>query len=375
MDSYDLYCKDLKTKPGLVAGFIGTKDELDRDKYWINVLPFYSVNKGELQEYFRTGAFEIVEGRQIQPGDDHKAVISDELAKLNGLKIGDTFSAECNDIVKNGDHDTTHGEPIPFEIVGLFTIHSRLDASEYTVEQLFPENFIFIDKAAGKEIRQNWNEYYMGYEGYGIIEFFVEDPAELDAVIQRVQQIDVNWYYYRITKDDAAYRSSVEPLSTMSTLSTILILILLIACLFLLYLIVKLGVQSRKRELGIYQSIGIGKAKILGQLLVELLLVAVISFGGAWGVSKVAAGPIGNAALEIAQPEQKELSLPKMETSPLHIILDVPAQEPEDFQVIVGEKEMLIVAGLGLAILAGSIYLAGIPILRRKPREVLSLME
>ncbi len=56
---------------------------------------FFGCYNSDMHEYFRTGAFQLIEGRHIQPDDKYAVVISDVLAGRNGLSVGDFFTAKA----------------------------------------------------------------------------------------------------------------------------------------------------------------------------------------------------------------------------------------------------------------------------------------
>ncbi len=56
---------------------------------------FFGCYNSDMHEYFRTGAFQLIEGRHIQPDDKYAVVISDVLAGRNDLSVGDTFTAKA----------------------------------------------------------------------------------------------------------------------------------------------------------------------------------------------------------------------------------------------------------------------------------------
>ena len=265
--------------------------------------------------------------------------------------------------------DDVWGKPIDLEIVGIYTIHSKLEPSEYSHEVTFPENFFFTDNAT----RQQFIEYWATEDMYQYATFFVEDPKELEEVMKEVEQIDINWYYYQIRRDDLAYRSSVGPLNTMTTLAIILICVVLVSCAALLYLILSMDVKSRKREMGIYLSMGRSKAKIVGQLVMEVVMIGLVALVMTGVIGKTVASPIGNAILQTVTPEEKEIGPPKIDMY-LHVSFDTPNQTPEQIEIEVGAKEIGAVVAGGLMVMAGSVYLSALPILRMKPREVLSSM-
>ena len=369
-----LYIANLKFKPGFYvwkySGDDYPKERKHRGEILRRTMNVYTSRKSELHQYFRSGAFELEEGRHIQEDDVNKVLISDELAKLNGLTLGDIVTAECRGWVSDGvSWDDVWGDPIKLEIVGIYTIHSNYEPSEYTQEWAWPENFFFVDDTTRRQCFQNW-----GFsERYENATFFVEDPKELEEVMKEVEQIDINWYYYQIRRDDLAYRSSVGPLNTMTTLAIILICVVLVSCAALLYLILSMDVKSRKREMGIYLSMGRSKAKIVGQLVMEVVMIGLVALVMTGVIGKTVASPIGNAILQTVTPEEKEIGPPKIDMY-LHVSFDTPNQTPEQIEIEVGAKEIGAVVAGGLMVMAGSVYLSALPILRMKPREVLSSM-
>jgi putative ABC transport system permease protein len=60
---------------------------------------------------------------------------------------------------------------------------------------------------------------------------------------------------------------------------TIALIVVVIAALVIVSLVVVLFLRDRRREFGIYLSLGARKSVILGQVLIEVLLVAVVALG------------------------------------------------------------------------------------------------
>ena len=77
------YWKELEKK-----GQIGS---LACYEVWRKKTIIYGNTDSSLYDKFRSGSFEFIEGRHITADDKQKTLISDELAKQNDLKIGDTI--------------------------------------------------------------------------------------------------------------------------------------------------------------------------------------------------------------------------------------------------------------------------------------------
>ena len=125
--------------------------------------------------------------------------------------------------------------------------------------------------------------------------------------------------------------------------------------------------------MGIYLSMGRSKAKIVGQLVMEVVMIGLVALVMTGVIGKTVASPIGNAILQTVTPEEKEIGPPKIDMY-LHVSFDTPNQTPEQIEIEVGAKEIGAVVAGGLMVMAGSVYLSALPILRMKPREVLSSM-
>ena len=80
--------------------------------------------QADMHPYFRNGAFQIVKGRNIEEGDQCKAVISEAMSERNQVDLGDTFQVEVREgMVKPSDTpNKRYGESIQLEIVGIFSL-------------------------------------------------------------------------------------------------------------------------------------------------------------------------------------------------------------------------------------------------------------
>ena len=122
-----------------------------RDCYLLRqrVTNLYGNTDTERYDKFRTGAFTLVEGRHIAPGDSRKALISDEVAELNGLKRGDTIDLSFRPGII-GDDDRGHTfdtvyDGATLEIVGIYHVNGYQPINAYVHEPDITYNWIFTD--------------------------------------------------------------------------------------------------------------------------------------------------------------------------------------------------------------------------------------
>lgn len=136
-----LYSESVLPLPGMLAG---------GDDEGQFMMSYYSGHYSDMEQHFRTGELELIEGRHITPEDSWSAVISRALAEQNGLSVGDRFEAGYSPETRAEDPSRPE-EPFSFTIVGIFDStgqQTQLNQAEPSMLQ----NAVFIDAAAGHAI-------------------------------------------------------------------------------------------------------------------------------------------------------------------------------------------------------------------------------
>ena len=113
----------------------------------------------------------------------------------------------------------------------------------------------------------------------------------------------------------------------------------------LIILILSMSIRSRKREIGILLAVGIEKYAVLLQQMLEICLVAIAAFPLAYLASREMAGTLGTLFGKAAE---------NVIVTPHHFVL-------------------VTAAGAGLLIIA--VLVSCIPVMRMKPKAILSQME
>ena len=224
-----------------------------------------SVSNSEYFNYFRRGAFKLVEGRHITPEDDHAVLISTALAERNGLKLGDTITVQCC-------YDAGGYPNVSLKIVGIYK--STLNDGGFTTTSTDKRNRLIIDHKAMQEIMMHdVIQYDNG------VEFFVDDPRDIDKIAAQIQKLDLDWSCFKLTVDNTAYEAVASSLTAMQNMVTGLIIGIVIVSIGILALILNMWIKQRTHETGILLSIGVSKVKIVAQYILETLIIAVIAFG------------------------------------------------------------------------------------------------
>ena len=256
-----LYSESVLPRPGMLAG---------GDDEGQFMMSYYSGHYSEMEQHFRTGELELIEGRHITPEDSWSAVISRALAEQNGLSVGDRFEAGYSPGTRAEDPSLPE-EPFSFTIVGIFDItgqQTQLNQAEPSMLQ----NAVFIDAAAGHAI-DSGDPTHSRYR-YGVI-FMVDDPRDLEQTVAAAQS-NLDMQHFRCVVDDTEYQQSVQPLERMETTMKLLTVVLVGIGTIILALVLLLWIRQRTKEIGIYLSIGLSKRNILLQLLTESVVSSVI---------------------------------------------------------------------------------------------------
>ena len=256
-----LYSESVLPRPGMLAG---------GDDEGQFMMSYYSGHYSEMEQHFRTGELELIEGRHITPEDSWSAVISRALAEQNGLSVGDRFEAGYSPETRAEDPSLPE-EPFSFTIVGIFDItgqQTQLNQAEPSMLQ----NAVFIDAAAGHAI-DSGDPTHSRYR-YGVI-FMVDDPRDLEQTVAAAQS-NLDMQHFRCVVNDTEYRQSVQPLERMETTMKLLTVVLVGIGTIILALVLLLWIRQRTKEIGIYLSIGLSKRNILLQLLTESVVSSVI---------------------------------------------------------------------------------------------------
>ncbi len=225
-----------------------------------------------LNEYFILQSLLLSEGRHITAEDSYKALISQELAEENGLSVGDTVSLSYYDEDAGRDWQA-------FEIVGIFQIKSRQNSyTSNTAECDMVENFIFVDTQSVRDMIGWTLEREIDSYRSGAL-FFVDQPQALERIVSDLaEQSERGMEGYQVVKNNKQYQESRLPLERLKSLTTLIIAIIILLGFIIVSLILLLWMRERVHETGIYLSVGIRKASILMQHMMENLILAFLAF-------------------------------------------------------------------------------------------------
>lgn len=275
--------------PGLYTGFVNDyvehpeyagNDEtsVEMDRVFAHKPSVIPCTEGDLQEYFRIGVCEIVEGRNIQSNDQGKVVISRELAELNQIGVGDSFRLETKEAWLTANPsapDQTVGAPANVEIIGTFDVNFKQEITIYTMEYQIIENMIFTDEATKEILRSNMGDSNQ-QNIYENVTFFADTPENLENILEEIKSLTSSQGLL-VEMDESSYQTAAQPLHQIRMISLILMIMAGGICAIILYLLINLWTEGRRKELKILRSLGFTKKGILGQLILEGVILAFVA--------------------------------------------------------------------------------------------------
>lgn len=306
-----------------------------------------------------SGKIVIKEGRWIGIEDLDACVISEELAEKNTLKLGDTL--QFNDY-----HDSENATIYGAKIVGIYTQKQAMtpfmSGDTYRSENVIFTDLSFPEKAEGS----------LGNPLYEKAYFTVADVDAYTTVKETVMETDINWQRYDLIDNNGNLETMSSNFNDLETMSEMLMYVVAGVSFVILSLVFVFWLRSRMQEVGILLSLGMSKCRILRQILLEAIIIAILgtltSFLLAPAISKFTAEYL--VTQQVQQHQEEELSnLGKVATE-----YQASKQEVKEVKVQVS-LEMLIYDGIAMLLLVSiSVGSASGSILRRNPKDILSEM-
>ena len=284
---------------------------------------------------FESGKYSLVDGRHITPEDKFVVMISKELADYNKLSVGDIMTMYCLDSDSN----------VKLEIIGIFDgTEGTSGNGGFSVSDI-PANCGYVDYTTMFE------NFGRKIDGYTQIDIYVEDPVSIQNVYDKVKNLsELRGKSLKLSIDTDEYEVVQAPLETLQSLVNTIIVIIVVVSSLALTLLLTLWIRGRKKEIGVYLSIGKSKTGIIGQFFLETVTVAIVAFATAVFFGGLIAG------------KASEFLVSRVTTSAATLNVEISA------------TYLLPLYLIGIAIIAASVVLASWTVFRLKPRDILSKM-
>ena len=268
------------------------------DLKYVQVCPLFDSNTNtNLNRFFKSGQFALVEGRHITYDDQFVTIISDEFAKHNHLVLGDSISIGVTewDAYFEDFHYYTDDEynsmrshivngPYELKIVGIYNVMIPW-RGQYSdgldVETWMPENVVFIDQFTGQTMvnarKEVGRESFLDEDQFQEMVFSVKDPALLEDTIERVRSKVSDGGAFKWETDEGTYTASTASLEWLEKVIIISSAGIVLLVMVILVLMNVFMIRTRTQEIAILMSIGIKKRRIISQLILEKIIVVIIA--------------------------------------------------------------------------------------------------
>ena len=262
IDNYDIVIKREAMLPNHIS-LVDYNGKYLEDPVAMHLVSVEAHTEGRYAGDFQKERLRLTEGGLGTGDDQYAAVISTKLALQNQLEIGDEIGIS--------PQEGFAGREIRVTVKGLFTVEEKQQDTDVAAPVFLLENRIFIDSTSAGVMA--------GETGADYIDFFVEDPAHVPAMIEEIQNLEeIDWKSFAVTAHIEEYEKIADSLGDMSVLSDTLLIISVALSTVVLSLTQILFHRSREHETGILLSIGISKAEIVQQHFMEMAMTSLAPF-------------------------------------------------------------------------------------------------
>ncbi len=247
----------------------------------------------------------IVEGKVFTQEDidngKNVGLISSKVAEENGLSVGDQMVMDSRgyDYSDEGGQKEIFKIDIPIQIIGIFeptTVEmkdkeEKKEKKEQDMNQQYMSlqqiNTVYVPNKTVLEINKDYLEKLKKVdpespfisdddEGeYYTPVYVLNNPDDVEAFKQETQPLLPKLYTVNASTDQ--YEQIGGSMKKMSQISGYVVLIAVIATLLIISLVVLLFMRDRKHELGIYLSLGDKRSHVMGQIIIEMLIISGIA--------------------------------------------------------------------------------------------------
>lgn len=341
---------------------------------------------------------ELVEGRTLTDEEVAQgkklAVMSKEFAEANNLHVGDKLALDniFYEYAQGGERspEPSFTQELPVEIIGLFSPlivkqestgqKSDLDYSRdyQAIRQyntVYLPNRVVLDfnlaffqnlaKISGMEM----TEEEVTRESQMYTPMYVLKSPEMASDFKAEAQPLLPKYYEVLTASDQ-YEAIAGSLNGLKQMADTSLAVAIGTTVFVLTLVILLFLRDRKHEMGIYLSLGEKPWKIVGQMVIEVLLVAVVAVSLAVVSGNLLAKTFSDSLVSMATPPKvtsMESGIPEFIASSSISEEDVASA----YQIQLSAKYvgLFYVVGLGTVLLAT--ILPTVYLLRLNPKKIL----
>ena len=306
---------------------------LDRKEESQTLVASFISESAEIEE-FLNGKYEMIKGRGISDGAENEVLIHEEFATLNRIQVGDEIKVGL------------YKKKLKLKVVGVF---SGKD-SQQTFRSEMIENRFFVGIKTLGQFKKNLE--------YQQVKYLVSDPKQVEEVTNSVKKLEINWKELSLENNFAKKKAIYQTIENVEKLLVkILIGVSAMGGLILGFVLLS-WFRGRIHEIGTLLAIGKTKMNIFWQMLIELIIIATLSFGPAIFLGNLSAGVLTEKIMSEANPDQSGNTT----------------------DVVLSRKQLDLFDYLGTYMCGGAVIFlavsgASISVMRLKPKAILTKMK
>lgn len=355
---------------------------------------------------FEEGTYEIVDGRMYSQEDIDNAnkvvVITKELAEMNGLTVGDSIvlsntpEGQAQQYYGNSEVITEELTKIELEIVGIYTTKNEVDPNSDNFDWMqpfeSPKNYVLMPSSVYAQFNYDISKALYDYDvAQGVVNEYMTEPnlEDFNSVNKIVyllnDPLDVENFvdahkssiveYQKLNANNDEFNKLAKPLDTLSFFANVIVWIVTLNAVVIISLVTALTLKTREFEIGVLLALGVSKVKVVMQLFVELLIIALLGFTLAVGSGSLLAGQVGDMVLDYQQSStEEEITTNQNYYNPYdqNYFTEVTQEQIlSQYHVTISGWLILQIYVLGIGVVFISILVPSAMIMRLNPKQIL----
>lgn len=226
---------------------------------------------------FSEGKRKVTTGRYFK--NVGEAIIGEQFAKLNNIKIGDTISISGGKRTDTGNHELI--------VVGIYTDYSsKVNSGDIWLGVDVNDIVVSYDTLRNMQID---GVFPISDE----IKFYLTDADAPDVFLTELREKGLPESYI-LQSDLEGYNDIVEPVEKMSSVATVFGFVMLAVGVSVLVFLSAMNIRERKYEIGVLRAIGMRKSKIVRGIIYESVTLA--------GICTLVGMPVGFLLSRVVAP-------------------------------------------------------------------------
>ena len=306
---------------------------LDRKEESQTLVASFISESAEIEE-FLNGKYEMIKGRGISDGVENEVLIHEEFATLNRIQVGDEIEVGL------------YKKKLKLKVVGVF---SGKD-SQQTFRSEMIENRFFVGIKTLGQFKKNLE--------YQQVKYLVSDPKQVEEVTNSVKKLEINWKELSLENNFAKKEAIYQTIENVEKLLVKILIGVSVMGGGIVGFVLLFWFRGRIHEIGTLLAIGKTKMNIFWQMLIELIIIATLSFGPAIFLGNLSAGALTEKIMSEANPDQSGNTT----------------------DVVLSRKQLDLFDYLGTYMCGGAVIFlavsgASISVMRLKPKAILTKMK